>query len=166
MLRVFVYLGGSSQNPMEVKARPAGHALAALKDGRKAHFWWAAQDLPEEEAGAASFMRSLVPNVDRLWVGRDLGNGSALLPVFDGMVVEASYDPSMVSVTALEPQRQDPYPPVAVNGGAREVLRPVPAAAPEAPSAPVAAPGHGTGAPAMFQVRREGMPVESGLHPV
>lgn len=146
MLRVFVYLGGGPDH-FEVKVRPAGHSLAALKDGRKAHFWWNAQDLPDETPGAPGLMRSLVPHVDRLWVGRDFENGTPVQAMFEGLLVEASYDPSMVSLTALEPQRQQPYPPSTGLGVAREPLRPVPTGPmpqPEpSPVVPVAVPVHG-----------------------
>lgn len=149
MLRVFVYLSGGPEH-VEIKACPAGHSLAALKEGRKAHFWWTADEV-DKDPGTAAILRSLVPNADRVWVGRDFGNG--MQAMFDGMMVEGGCDPTMVSLTALEPVRQQPYPQVGLSGAVREPLRPVAAPAQEAPSAPVAAPAHGTASGALFQSR-------------
>ena len=123
MLRVFVYLGGGPDH-VEVKCRAAGQSLAALREGRKAHFWWTAEDI-DQDPGVAAVLRSLAPNLDRLWVGRDFGNGGNMQAVFDGTLVECGYDMSMVSLTGIEPPRQ-PFPPAPPQGGVREPVRPVP----------------------------------------
>jgi len=144
VLRVFVYLGGGPEH-VEVKSAPAGQSLAGLKEGRKAHFWWTSDEV-DKDPGVAGVLRSLVPNLDRVWVGRDFGNGAGMQAVFDGTVVETGYDPSMVSLTALEPRRELPYPPIPPAGGVREPLRPAPAGpGPEATPPPGAPTGHSDG---------------------
>jgi hypothetical protein len=139
---VFVYLGGGPEH-VEVKVNAAGQSLAGLQQGRKAHFWWTAEDI-DRDPGVAGVLRSLVPNVDRIWVGRDFGQGGNMQAVFDGTLVESGYDPTMVSLTALEVRREQPYPPIQ-GGGVREPVRPVPSgpgpvAAPPPPAAQPAQP--------------------------
>lgn len=150
MLRVFLKINGSP-TPVEVTVAASGQNLVAAGPGgagRKAHFWWTLAELEAQDAQAAGTLAVLAPNLDMVWVGRDLG-GSQLQEVFSGTVVECGHDQQMVSLTAMEPPRQA-APPQTPGGGVREPLRPapsgpgpsfVPVPGPGAPPPPVPAPG-------------------------
>jgi hypothetical protein len=150
VLRVFVVLNGTHQ-PLEVTVPPSGQNLVAAAPqpgaGRKAHFWWTLEELEQKNPEAASALRMLAPNLDRLWVGRDLAPGQQLQSVFDGTVVECGHDPAMVSVTAMEPPPPRPAaaPPQAPGGGVREPVRPMPTGPGPESMAPPQETGGGTG---------------------
>lgn len=137
VLRTFVYVGGSS-DPQELAVPPSGLSLAALQQGRKVRLWWDVTTL--DEAGL-KLLQSLAPSLDRLWIGRLPDDpGQSLQPVFDGPVVEVTYDPSMVSLTAFAPvpQPREPYPPTGAIPVAQMAPPPRPASTqPVAPPRPV-----------------------------
>jgi hypothetical protein len=140
VLQVFVQLNGGTE-PVRVSVPPSGQQFVAASGpghGRKVHFWWPVDRLAAEDKGAESVLRLLAPNLDRVWVGRDLA-GAQLQPVFSGPVVECGFDGQIISLTAMEPVQarasgEGPYPPA---GGVREPVQPI---APVPPPAAVQQP--------------------------
>lgn len=165
-LRVFVYPAGGPEH-VEIPFTPTGLSMAGLKEGRKAHLWWS-MEVVEKEPSVARMLRSLVPTADRLWVGREVGGGGQLQTVFDGTLVETGYDPTMVTLTGIEPPRQA-YPPAPPASGVREPLHPAPTGpgpVSTQPPGPLEPTAHGDGQAARLdvftQARQGAVPVPLG----